>query len=184
MTMTQASIGDMVNQSREILTKRDTATFETFENKGGVREALIYMAIAAAITGVFGLGEGLTGFLRGILGTLIGFFVFTYLVYFIGKQQGGTGTFDQVAYSFALFYAPLTVLFAALSLVLVITIVGIFLLPFVGIAAIIANIYFAYLAVQSSMNLTESGKVWITLILAGIGSFVVSLLLAGLFARG
>jgi hypothetical protein len=176
--VTQASIGDMVNQSREILTKRDTATFETYENKGGVREALIYMAIAAAITGVFGLGDGLAGFLRGVIGALVGFFVFTYLVYFIGKQQGGTGTFDQVAYSFALFYAPLTVLFAALTLVLVITLVGIFLLPFVGIAAIIANIYFAYLAVQSSMNLTDTGKVWITLILAGLGSFVVSWLLA------
>jgi hypothetical protein len=175
--MTQTSIGDMVNQSRDILTKRDTATFETYENKGGIREALIYMAIAAAITGVFGLGDGLAGFLRGVIGALVGFFVFTYLVYFIGKGQGGTGTFDQVAYSFALFYAPLTVLFAALSLVLLITIVGILLIPFVGIAAIIANIYFAYLAVQSSMNLTDTGKVWITLILAGLGSFVVSWLL-------
>lgn len=176
----QASIGDMVSQSREVLSKRDTATFETFENKGGLREALIYMAIAAAITGVFGLGDGLGGFVRGILGTLIGFFVFTYLVFFIGKQQGGTGTFDQVAYSFALFYAPLTVIFAAITLILVITLVGILLVPFVGILAIIANIYFAYLAVQSSMNLTDSGKVWITLILAGLGSFLVSLLISGL----
>ncbi len=178
--MTQASVGDMVSQSREVLTKRDTATFETFENKGGLREALIYMAVAAAITGVFGLGDGIGGFVRGILSTLIGFFVFTYLVYFIGKQQGGTGTLDQVAYSFALFYAPLTILFAALSLVLLITVVGILLLPFVGIAAIIANIYFAYLAVQSSMNLTDSSKAWITLILAGLGSWVVSFLIVRL----
>jgi hypothetical protein len=178
--MTQASIGDMVNQSREVLTKRDTATFETFENKGGLREALIYMAIAAAITGVFGLGDGVGGFVRGILGTLIGFFVFTYLVFFIGKQQGGTGTFDQVAYSFALFYAPLTVIFAAITLVLVITVVGLLLVPFVGILAIIANVYFAYLAVQSSMNLTEGSKVWVTLILAGLGSFLASVLLVGL----
>ncbi len=178
--MTQASIGDMVNQSKEVLSKRDTATFETFENKGGIREALIYMAIAAAITGVFGLGDGVAGFVRGILSTLIGFFVFSYLVYFIGKQQGGTGSLDQVAYSFALFYAPLTVVFAAITLILVITLVGILLVPVVGILAIIANIYFAYLAVQSSMNMTDSGKVWITLILAGLGSFLVSLLLAGL----
>ncbi len=178
--MTQASIGDMVNQSREVLTKRDTATFETFENKGGLREAMIYMAIAAAITGVFGLGDGVGGFVRGILSTLIGFFVFTYLVFFIGKQQGGTGTFDQVGYSFALFYAPLTVIFAAITLILVITVVGILLVPVVGILAIIANVYFAYLAVQSSMNLTDNGKVWVTLILAGLGSFLVGLLLAGL----
>jgi Yip1 domain len=175
--MTQASIGDMVSQSKEVLSKRDTATFETFESKGGLREALIYMGIAAAITGVFGLGDGVAGFVRGILSTLIGFFVFTYLVYFIGKQQGGTGTFDQVAYSFALFYAPLTIIFSAITLILVITLVGILLVPFVAIAAVIANIYFAYLAVQSSMNLTDTGKVWITLILAGLGSWVVGFLL-------
>jgi hypothetical protein len=178
--MTQASVGDMVNQSREVLTKRDTATFETFENKGGLREALVYMAIAAAITGVFGLGDGVGGFVRGILSTLIGFFVFTYLVFFIGKQQGGTGTLDQVAYSFALFYAPLTIIFAAITLILVITLVGILLVPVLGILAIVANIYFAYLAVQSSMNLTQNSKIWITLILAGLGSLAVSFLLSGL----
>jgi hypothetical protein len=98
------------------------------------------------------------------------------------KKDVATGRCDRINICFALFYAPLTVLFAALTLVLVITLVGIFLLPFVGIAAIIANIYFAYLAVQSSMNITEGSKIWITLLLAGLGSFVVGLLLSGLLS--
>jgi Yip1 domain len=181
--MTQASISDMVNQSREVLTKRSVATFETFENRGGLQSALIYMGIAAALSGVIGLSGGLRGLLTGVIGTLVGFLVFTYLVYYIGKSQGGTGTLDQVAYTFSLFYAPLSVIFSVLSFVLVITLVGIFFLPFLGILAIIANIYFAYLAVQSSMNLRDTSKVWLTLILAGIGSWVIGALLTGIFLR-
>jgi hypothetical protein len=124
-----------------------------------------------------------SGFITGILTTLVGFLVFTYLVFFIGKQFGGTGTFDQVAYTFSLFYAPLSLLFSLITLVLVVTIVGIFLVPFVGLVAIIANIYFAYIAVQSSMNMRDSGKVWLTLILAGLGSWLVSGLLIGMMVR-
>jgi hypothetical protein len=181
--MTQASISDMVNQSREVLTKRDITTFETYENRGGLKEAIIYMAIAAVITGLLGLTGGMGGFITGILSTLIGFLVFTYLVYLIGKQFSGTGTFDQVAYTFSLFYAPLSVLFSVLTFVLVITLIGIFFVPFVGILAIIANIYFAYLAVQSSMNMRDSGKIWLTLILAGLGSWIVGGLLLGSMMR-
>ena len=181
--MAQASISDMVNQSRAVLTKRSVATFEEFENRGTLREALIYMAIAAGLAGLIGLSGGIRGLLTGVIGTLVGFLVFTYLVYFIGKSQGGTGTLDQVAYSFSLFYAPLSVIVSVLTFVLVITLVGILLIPFVGILAIIANIYFAYLAVQSSMNLTDNGKVWLTLILAGIGSWVIGGVLTGIFIR-
>jgi hypothetical protein len=183
--MTKApSVSDMISQSRDILSKPSVATFERFENKGSMREALIYVALAAALTGVLGLVTGgLMGFLNGIVSTLIGFFVFTYLVYWIGKQQGGTGTFDQVAYTFALFWAPLAVLFGAVSLLLVITLIGIFLLPLVAIVALVANIYFAYLGVQSSMNISAGGKAWLTLILAALGTFVVNIVLSGILFR-
>jgi hypothetical protein len=173
----------MISQSREILTKRDVATFESYEDRGGLREALIYMAIAAGVSGLLGISGGLKGVITGVLSTLIGFLVFTYLIYFIGKQFGGTGTIDQVAYTFSLFYAPLSVLFAVLTLVLLITIIGIFLIPLVGIVAIIANVYFAYLAVQSSMNMHDNGKIWLTLILSGIGTWIVSGVLIGLLIR-
>ncbi len=172
--MTEASISEMINQSREVLTKRDIATFENYENRGGLKQAIIYMAVAAVITGLLGLAGGIGGVITGILSTLIGFLVFTYLIYFIGQQVGGTGTFDQVAYTFSLFYAPLSVLFSALTFVLVITLIGIVFIPFVGIFAIIANIYFAYMAIQSSMNMHDSGKIWLTLILSGIGSWILS----------
>jgi hypothetical protein len=183
--MTQTpSIGDMVNQSRQVLSKPSVATFEQYENSGTLQQALIYVAIAAAITGIFGIFGGLGAFLSGIISTLVGFLVFTYLVYFIGKQQGGTGSYDQVAYTFSLFWAPLAVIFGIVTLVLTITIIGIFLVPLVAIAALIANVYFGYLAVQSSMNVEAGGKAWLILILAAIGSFVVSLIVGAILGIG
>jgi hypothetical protein len=175
-----ASIGTMIQQSRDVLSNRSVATFEKYEKDGTLSDALVYMAIAAAITGVFGLTGGVSGFIGGILSTLVGFFVFTYLVYFIGKQQGGTGTINEVAYSFALFWAPLSVIFGVLTLVLLITLIGILLVPIVGILALVIQIYFAYLAVQSSMNLSAGNKIWLILIVAAIGSFVASIVIAGI----
>ncbi|MEX2534182.1 MAG: YIP1 family protein [Trueperaceae bacterium] len=179
---TSPSISDMLSQSRTVLTSPSVATFERFEGRGTLRDALIYVAIAAAISGVFGLSEGVGGFLRNVISTLVGFLVFTYLVHWIGKQRGGTGTLDEVAYSFALFWAPLSVIFGVVTLVLLITIIGVFLLPLVALAALALNVYFGYLAVQSSMNLSGGGTTWTVLLLAGLGSFVVNLILAALLS--
>ncbi|CAN5670258.1 YIP1 family protein [soil metagenome] len=175
-----SSITEMLAQSQEVLTKPSVATFERFEDRGTLADALIYVAVAAAITGVFGLTGGLGGFVGNILATLLGFFAFTFLVYWLGRQRGGTGTLNQVAYSFALFWAPLSVLFGVLSFVLLITIIGILALPLVAIAALVANVYFAYLAVQSSLNLQGGGTVWVVLLLAAIGTFAVNMLVAAM----
>ena len=174
------SIPDMIAQSREVLTRPSVATFEKFEKSGNLVNALIYVAIAAAIAGVFGLANGLSGFLQNILGTLLGFVVFTYLVYWLGKRRGGTGTFDEVAYTFSLFWGPLAIVFGALTLLLVITLIGIIFLPLLALIAIAANVYFAYLAVQSSMNLESGGTTWGVLLLAGLGTLVFNILIGAI----
>jgi len=174
----------MISQSREVLTKPSVATFEKFEKSGGLKEALIYMGIAAAISGLFGLAGGITGFLNGIITTLVGFLVFTYLVFWIGKQQGGTGTLDEVAYTFALFWAPISVLSGVVTLILFITLVGIFLIPLLGIAVLVANIYFSYMAVQSSLNLEPGGKIWLILILAAVGSAIATGIIGSVLGIG
>lgn len=175
------TIKDMISQSMQVLTKRDKATFELYESKGGVREAVIYVLVAAVITGLFGLTGGIGGFISSILTTVIGFLVFSYLVHFIGKSQGGTGSFDQVAYSLSLIWAPLSVLFALATLILVITLIGIFLVPLLAIAYLVVVIWLSHMAVQTSMNISDSGKAWITLILAAIGSFIVNWIIGALF---
>ncbi len=182
--MASPSIPDMISQSRQVLTSPSVATFERFEDSGGLREALIYVAVAAAVSGLFGLGGGLVGFLQNIVLTLLGFGVFTYLVYVFGKRQGGTGTFDQVAYTFSLFWGPLAVLFGVLTLLLVITLVGVLLIPLLSLVAIAANVYFAYLAVQSSMNLKKGRDTWTTLLVAGLGTLVFNVLVGAILQVG
>lgn len=175
-----SSIPEMLRQSRAILTSPSVANFERFEGRGNLADALIYVTVAAAITGVFGLAEGIGGFLRNILGALLGFLIFTYLVHWIGTRRGGTGTVDEVAYSFALFWAPLSVLFGVAAFLLAITIIGIVLIPLVLLAAFVINIFFAYLAVQSSLNLEGGGPTWTVLILAAVASLVLNLIVGAL----
>ena len=177
-----ASISDMLSQSRTVITSPSVATFERFEDKGTLANALVYIGIAAAITGVFGLVDGFGGFLENVLTTLLGFLIFTYLVHWIGQRRGGSGSLDEVAYSFALFWAPLSVLFGILTFVLLITVVGILLIPLVGIAALVLNVYFGYLAVQSSMNLQGGGPTWTVLLLAALGSFVLNMIIGAILA--
>lgn len=174
------SISEMMRQSRTVLTSPSVATFERFERSGTLRDAIIYVSIAAAITGVFGLTGGIGGFLRNIVGTIVGFLIFTYLVHWLGSRRGGTGTLDEVAYSFALFWAPLSVLFSVVTLVLILTLVGILLVPLVALAALVVEVYFAYLATQSSMNLQPGGSTWGVLVLAALGSFVLNLIVAAI----
>ncbi len=180
MIVQGVSIGDMINQSMTVLTKPSVQSFEQFERRGGQREALIYVGVAAAIGGVlsaiFGLISGgvagaLAGLIGGVLLPVISFFVSAYLIYTIGKSQGGTGTQDEVFYSVALYLAPILAingvltsnpLFACLSF------------P-VTIALSLYGIYLGYLAIRASMNLDQT-KAIITMVIA----FVVQLIVAAL----
>lgn len=177
-----SSISRMISQSREILSQRNVATFEKYEKSGTLRDAIIYVAIAGAISGLAGLAQGPLGFVANVLTTIFGFIVFVYLVHWLGTQRGGTGTLDEVAYSFALFWAPISVLAGVATLLLVITIIGIFLLPLLAIAALVINVWFAYMATQASLNLEPGGKTWSVLILAAIGAAVVNLLVGLILA--
>lgn len=107
MMVQGVSIGEMLNQSMQVLTKPGVETFERFERHGGQREATVYIMVAAAISAalslVFGLLNGIVAaLLAGVLGFILpiaSFYLFVFLVYFIGKQQGGTGTQDEVFYT-------------------------------------------------------------------------------------
>jgi hypothetical protein len=182
ITRQSASIGEMINQSVTVLTKPSVATFEQYEKRGNLTNTLVYVGILAVISGVLGLFTGgFRGLLSGFLSPFIGFLIFTGLVYYIGKQQGGSGTFDEVAYTFSLFWVPLSLIVSILSFLLVITIIGILLVPVLLILGLIANVYFAYLAARSSMNLPAGGKVWLTLILAALGTWLVQVIIGWIF---
>jgi hypothetical protein len=175
------SLSEMVNSSINVLTRPSVRTFEAYERRGNLQSALIYVGVAALVAGVFGLLGGISGFIGSFLGVIVNFLLFAGSVYYIGRSQGGTGTFDEVAYTFALFMAPLSLLGRILTLVFFITIIGIFFLPLLALAFVAAYVYFGYLAVQSSMNLTDRGKIWITLGGAAIITWIGNILINNIF---
>jgi len=185
MMVQGVSINEMLNQSIQVLTKPGVETFERFERHGGQREATIYIMIAAAISAavalVFGLLEGIAAALLnaalGFILAVVGFYIFVFLVYFIGKQQGGTGTQDEVFYTMALFVAPIQAVTGAVS---AIPLIGCLALP-ATLALGIYQIYLGYLGVRSSMNLDQS-KAIITLVLAFIAQLFIGFIIGAIFA--
>lgn len=182
MMIQGVSINEMISQSMTVLTKPSVQSFEQFEKRGGQREALIYVGVAAVIgavlSAIFGLiGGGITGAIGGLIGGLVlpllSFYVSAWLIYTVGKSQGGTGTQDEVFYSIALYLAPIlaingvigsNVLFACLAF------------P-VSLALGIYGIYLGYLAIRSSMNL-EQNKAIITMVLAFVAQVVIGIIVA------
>lgn len=180
MSASVVSLSEMVNSSIDVLRRPSVLTFERYEKRGNLQTGLLYVGIGALIAGLLGASGGWRGMLQGALTAIISFLIFTATAYYVGRSQGGTGSLDEVAYSFALFIVPLQVLSSAVILVLAITIIGLCLVPFVGIAVIVAYAFYAWLAVQSSMNLFDSTKTLITLGAAVLATIVGSIVVGSL----
>lgn len=175
-----SSLPEMFRQSVEVLTRPSVATFERYERAGGLSQALVYVSVVAVLAGLIGLLGGFAGLLQGLVGTIVGFVAFTFLIYYIGRSMGGTGTLDEVAYTFSLFYVPISLVATILTIVLTITLIGILLVPLVALAALVAQVFFAYVAVKSSMNMNDNGRVWITLIVSAVATGIVNWIVRGI----
>ncbi|MBB5296863.1 DUF1282 domain-containing protein [Deinococcus metallilatus] len=178
----QASLSDMFGQSIAVLSRPSPATFELFERRGGTKQAFIYVLLAALVSAVIGalfapfhrdvtvIGQ----FITRLIALPVQFGIFTGLVYLIGRSLfRGTGTYPEVAYTFALFYVPLSIIGTLLGWIPILNV----LIPIL-IAALL--IFFGYLAVQSSMNLRDTMSSAVTLILSGVANWVVGYLLVRL----
>lgn len=196
MAMThQTTLAEMMAQSRDVITNPSVATFERYEKHGSIGTAGVYVLAGAVIAGLLAFltvllpgvrGNPFSTFIGGVTGALVNFVIFTGMVYYLGKSMAnGTGTWEEVAYSFALFVAPLAVVSGALTFVMAllggIPVLG-GLIGFAGaiamIIVVLAQAYFGYLAVQSSMNIADTGKALLVLVLAVIGTVVAQVLLA------
>ncbi|MFV9503078.1 MAG: YIP1 family protein [Oscillochloridaceae bacterium umkhey_bin13] len=188
--ISQSSLTEMVTQSRDVISNPSVPTFERYEHRGTMANAGVYIGIAAVVSAVLGLigallpgppNASIGGVIGSLLTALTQFFVFTGMVYFLGKNMyGGSGTWDEVAYTFSLFIAPLIVLGAVIGLVvnlfawvpLINILVG-FVAAIVGILLLLVQIFYGYLAVQSSMNLRNQTQAVIVLVLSFVGSAVI-----------
>jgi hypothetical protein len=156
---------ELINGSIAVLTKPAVATFEEHE-KDNLLWALIYSVIAGVINAVLaaislqisGTGASMGSAIgSGIFGTIIGLLISWGITFGLGRAFGGTGSFGELAWDFALFSAPLTVASSILGLI-----------PFIGgiaaIALAIYNFYLSYLAIQSGMNLPSQKALYVILI--------------------
>lgn len=180
-------INELVNQSLTVLKQPSVQSFELYEKRGGKREALIYVLVAAALSGVVG---GLIGIFGGISGLIVGliagvltpvaaFYTFAYVLHFVGKQQGGTGTEDEVFYTCALYTAPLLAIGTILSILTVIPILGL-IAVLASLLLVIYQIYLGYLATRSSLNLAQNPAI-ITVVAAIVAQVIVTIILNRIF---
>jgi Yip1-like protein len=186
MMIQGVSINEMISQSMTVLTKPSVQSFEQFERHGGQREALIYVGAAAVLAGIVGAVFGLLtggvagligGLVIGIVGPLLSYFVFSFLIYTIGKSQGGTGTQDEVFYTTSLYTAPIL---AVTGIVNAIPFLGCLLLPATFVLGIY-QLYLGYLATRSSMNLDQN-KAILTVVLSIIAMWIAAAILTFILA--
>jgi hypothetical protein len=115
---------------------------------------------------------------------LIAYFVFSLAIFYMGRQQGGTGTQDEVFYTTSLYVAPLQAIGSIVGIVLggliiIAPPIGLTLACLVvpvALAVAVYQAYLGYLATRSSMNLDQN-KAIITVVVAFVATFVVNLIL-------
>ncbi|MDO4244638.1 MAG: YIP1 family protein [Deinococcus sp.] len=177
-----ARVADMFAQSTAVLARPASQTFERFERRGGVASALLYVLVAAVVSGMvgalFSVFHSDVTFWGQLVSRLIAiplqFLVFTGAVYLIGRGLfRGTGTYPEVAYTFALFFVPLSILGSLLGLIP--------LLGWLVVGPIISLLlaFFGFLAVQSSMNLRDPVPAGVTLVLSALAYLLVGAWLLG-----
>lgn len=187
MNVTTGSLAEMVNQSIAVLTRPSVQTFEMYEKRGTTQSALIYVAVGAAIAGIVafvfglfgGIGSAIASLFGAILLPLVGFGVFAFLLFYVGRSQGGTGTQDEVFYTSALYAAPILAVSGAVSNI---PLLGCLLLP-VTLVLGLYQIYLAYLATRASQNLDQN-KAILTIALAWLAQFLITLLIGAVIGGG
>lgn len=179
------NFSEMISQSIKVLTQPRIETFEEFEKHGGQREALTYVAVAAVLAGVVafivGIFSGPLGAIIALVGALVApllsFFIFAFVVNWMGKRQGGTGTQDEVFYTCALYTAPILAITGVVGNIPLLNCV------FAPISLILGlyQIYLGYLATRASMNLDQN-KAIITVVVAIIAQWIVFAVIGGIIA--
>jgi Yip1-like protein len=100
--------------------------------------------------------------LSGLLSTLIAFFIWLGIIFLLGRAFGGTGSFGELAYDFALFWAPIAVIRGLIGVISIGPIA--FIGGLIGLAVGLYNIYLSWLSIQSGMNLSGGKALWVILI--------------------
>jgi hypothetical protein len=122
-------------------------------------------------------GGSLTGaIVSGLLGSIVGFLIWTGIIFLLGRAFGGTGAFGELAYDVALFSAPMAVINALVGVISIGPLAC--LTAIVTIALALYTLYLSWLSIQSGLNLPPN-KALIVILLP---FFAALLLCCGLAA--
>lgn len=189
MNASTASLSEMVNSSIAVLTRPSITTFEQYERRGTTRDALIYVGVVSAAAAILaflfsllgGLSAAIVALITVLASSLLNFGIFAYVLFWMGRQQGGTGTQDEVFYTCALYTAPIVAITGVIRALNAIPFVACLTWP-VSLGLWIYQIYLGYLASRSSMNLDQNRAIIsvVVAILAQIlvGTFIFGIIIA------
>lgn len=159
--------------------KLDAATYEAVENdRGATTQAALIVVIAAIAGAIGGAGEGLNGIIAGVLSLLLGWAVFSALVYFVGTRFLATSTtsatWQQVARTMGFAYVPLWL-----------TVFG--FIPVLGaIIGLIAWIWWlaaSVIAIRHALDFS-TGRAVGTALIAFVGYVIIAAIIAAIFGIG
>jgi hypothetical protein len=159
--------------------KLDAATYEAVEkDRGATTQAALIVAVAAVAGAIGGAGEGLNGIIAGVLSLLLGWAVFSALVYFVGTRFLGTSTtsasWQEVARTMGFAYVPLWL-----------TVFG-FIPLFGAIIGLIAWIWWlaaSVIAIRHALDFS-TGRAVGTALIAFVGYVIVAAIIAAIFGIG
>lgn len=161
------------------VTKLDVPTYEAIEHDPlATKQAAIVVAAVAIAAAIGGLGDGANGFIVGLIGAFIGWFVFAGLAYFFGTNLFGTPTTntDFEAVLRTLGYAQVPGIVAVVGFIP-------FLGPLIGLVGGIWTIVTCIIAIRQSLNITTNRAI-ITGIVATIASGLIMLIMSLVFGVG
>jgi len=173
MLNTRIGLRRMLAQSGDVLAHPQPRIFYNYSARGSDSDALTYVAIAAVLITVFemliGGGGSAMGLVLSVINELFGFYLFAGVIYFVAQQQNGRGTFQELAYTFALFYVPIQVIVAALTWLVLLTPLAAVLLPWflvIRLVGFVAQAFYAQRAVKGVMGFRGNKEAWIAV---GVG---------------
>lgn len=147
-------------------------------------EAITVVALVAVLSGVgtfldqvgtVGIGNGLVGLIVGIIVSLIGFFIWAGIAYFIGTRVfGGTADYGELIRTLGYAYSP-----NALALLIFIPFLG-SLLAFIGsIWALVAGV----VAIRQALDF-DTTKAILTVIVGWIVGIIAAVIIGVLLGIG
>jgi len=158
----------------------EVALFEEVEkDQNATTEALIIVAIGALSLGIgSALGSaamggypsgGLVSLVAGVVSSLVGWAVFSFVAFFIGtKMFGADATWEEVLRTLGYAYTPMII-----GIVAIIPILG-------GLVILIAGLwtlYLAFVAIRSALDI-DTGKTIATILLSIIPTIIIAALIS------